>query len=102
MEKTEVTVKTTEPPDGPASVKIRKKKKYSSRQARRFGEIETRVSKSLHRVSKAVDNGVSTYLEKRDKSAGKRRDGALVDFCENASVGVSKTLAESAPVLTDF
>jgi ribosomal protein L14 len=101
MEKTEVTVKT-ETPDGPETVKIRKKKKYSSRQARRFGEIETRVSKSLHRVSKAVDNGVSTYLEKRDKSVRKRRDGALVDFYENAAVGISKALSESSPVLSDF
>jgi ribosomal protein L14 len=102
MEKTEVTVKTTGTPDVPDTVKIRKKKNYSSRQARRCGEIEKRVSKSLRRVSKAVDNGVSTYLEKRDKSARKRRDGALVDFYQNAAVGISQALSESAPVLSDF
>jgi ribosomal protein L14 len=86
----------------PVPIRTRKNKKASSRSARRLEDIESRVSKSVRRVSKAVDNGVSIYLEKRDKSASKRRDGALVDFCENASVGVSKTLAESAPVLTDF
>jgi ribosomal protein L14 len=102
MEKTEVSVKTTGTPDDSDAVKAPKKKRYSSRQARRFGEIETRVSKSLHRVSKAVDNGVSTYLEKRDKSARKRRDGAVVDFYENAAVGISQALSESSPVLSDF
>jgi len=86
----------------PVPIRTRKNKRVSSRSARRLEDIESRVSKSVRRVSKAVDNGVSTYLEKRDKSARKRRDGALVDFCENAAVGVSKTLAESAPVLTDF
>ena len=86
----------------PVDSKNSKKKRYSSRSARRFGEIESRISKSVHRVSNAVENGVSTYLEKRDKSARKRRDGALVDFYENAAVGISKALSESSPVLSDF
>lgn len=77
------------------------KKKGSSPAARRLEDIESRVSKAVHRVTKAVDRGVATYLVKRDKSARKRRDGALVDFCENVSVGTSEALANSSPVLTD-
>jgi len=86
--------------DQPDSTK--QKKRGSSRSARRLDQIETRVTNSMHRVSKAVDHGVSVYIEKRDKSAEKRRDGALVDFCENAAAGISKTLAESSPVLSDI
>ena len=102
MEKPVPLVKITDSPDVVVVVKARKKKKASSRSARRLEDIESRVSKSVHRVSKAVENGVSTYLEKRDSSARKRRDGALVDIYENAAAGFSKALSESSPVLSDF
>jgi hypothetical protein len=80
----------------------RRKKRGSSRTSRRLEDIEDRFSKSVHRVTKAVNRGVTTYLDKRDRSARKRRDGALVDLYENVATGVSETLADSAPVLTDF
>jgi|SRR6266404_2352837 len=92
-----VALEKTESPD-----EKKKKKRGSSRAARRLAFIESRTSKSVQRVSKAVENGVSTYLDKRDKSAGKRRDGALVDFYENAAAGISKAVSESSPVLSDF
>ena len=80
----------------------RKKKRGSSKTSRRLEDIENRVSKSLRRVSKAVDRGVKTYRDKRDKSERRRRDGALVDSYENAAVGVSEAIADSSPVLTDI
>ena len=80
----------------------RKKKKGSSRAARRLEDIENRASRSLHRVTKAVNRGVLTYREKRDRSERKRRDGALVDFCVNVATGVSEAVADSTPVLTDI
>lgn len=84
-------------------LEIKKKKKDgSSKASRRLEEIESRASRSLHRrVTKAVNKGVTTYIAKRKKSARKRRDGALVDFYQNAATGVSKALAKSSPVLTD-
>ena len=83
-------------------VNKRKKKRGSSRASRRLADIENRASKSLRRVTKAVDRGVEIYREKRDKSERKRRDGALVDFYENAAVGVAETIAKSSPALTDL
>jgi hypothetical protein len=80
----------------------RKKKRGSSRTSRRLEDIENRVSKSLRRVSKAVDRGVRTYRDKRDKSERRRRDGAIVDSYENAAVGISEAIADSSPVLTDI
>jgi hypothetical protein len=88
--------------DSDEDKKDRRKKRGSSRASRRLEDIEGRSSKSLHRVTKAVNRGVETYLEKRDASARKRRDGALVDFVENAATGVSESLAQSAPVLIDL
>ena len=78
------------------------KKRGSSQASRRLEDIEDRVSKSMRRVSKAVNRGVGTYRDKRDKSARKRRDGALLDSYENAAVGVSEALADSSPVLSDI
>ena len=80
----------------------KEKKKGSSRGARRLEDIESRVSKSVRRVARAVDKGVDTYIERRDKSANKRRDGALVDFGKNVARGVSETIADSTPVITDL
>jgi len=80
----------------------RKKKRGSSRSSRRVEDIENRASKALHRVTRAVNNGVKTYRDKRDKSERRRRDGALVDWYENVAVGISEAVANSSPVLTDF
>jgi hypothetical protein len=44
---------------------------------------------------------VDTYIEHRDDSKERRRDGAIVDFVENVSYGVSKTISEASPVLHD-
>jgi hypothetical protein len=84
----------------PDDKRKRKKKRGSSRSARRLEDVEKRVSKATRRVSKAVDRGVVTYREKRDKSARKRRDGALVDFHENVTRGVVKAVSKSSPALT--
>jgi len=79
-----------------------KKKRGSSRCSRRLDDIENRFSKSLRRVSSAVDRGVDTYRIKRKKSNRKYRDGAVVDSYENAAVGIAEAVSESSPVLTDF
>jgi hypothetical protein len=73
----------------------------SSRGSRRLTEIERRVSKATRRVSKAVYHGVDTYIDHRDQSKERRRDGAIVDFVENVSYGVSKAISEASPVLHD-
>ncbi|HEY3134821.1 MAG TPA: hypothetical protein VGL29_02105 [Blastocatellia bacterium] len=89
---------TDHPDSGTKVLKIRR----SSRTSRRLDDIEDRLSKSVRRVAKAVDRGVDTYIEARDKSKRERRDGAIVDFFENVSKGVARTISESAPVITDF
>jgi len=84
--------------------KKRRNKKYggSSRTSRRLTDIESRATKSLHRVTRAVNKGVEIYIEKRDASERKRRDGAIVDFLVNSATGVSESLSQSAPVLIDL
>ena len=101
---------TAPPPDTTSHVYIsvdepkrrKKKRRGSSKSSRRLIDIENRASKSMRRVSKAVDKGVKTYREQRDKSERKRRDGTIVDSYQNASVGIAEAVANSTPVLTDF
>ena len=87
--------------DSDADQKRRKKKGNTSRNAWRLEDIESRASKSLHRVTKAVNRGVETYLEKRDISERKKKDGPLVDFVVNAATGVSQAVSDSAYVIED-
>ena len=92
-----------EPPlDHPDSEPKVLKIKGSSRASRRLEDVEERLTKSVRRVAKAVDKGVDTYIEARDKSARHRKDGVIVDFYENVSKGVARTISDSAPVITDF
>ena len=82
--------------------KERKKRRTSSRGTRRLTEIDRRVSKSVRRVTRALDRGINQYIERRDKSAEVRRDGPVVDFVENVSYGVSEAVAEASPLLHDI
>jgi hypothetical protein len=77
--------------------KKRKAKRGSSKTARRAEDIEFRVSKAIHRLANAAEKGVSKYQDARDKSARRRRDGALVDIYENAAKGVSRAISKATP-----
>jgi DNA topoisomerase VI subunit B len=73
----------------------------SSNGSRRLMEIEERVDKAVRRMTRALDKGVETYSEHRDKSKATRKDGPLVDFIENVSSGVAKTVSEASPIIHD-
>jgi hypothetical protein len=76
--------------------KKKKKKKGSSRAARRLDDVESRVTKSVHRVSRGVNQGVVTYIKKRNRSARKRRDGAILDLGTNVVKGVARAVRKSS------
>jgi DNA topoisomerase VI subunit B len=78
-----------------------RKKGTSSRGSRRLTEIDRRVSKAVRRVTRALDRGLDTYMEHRDKSKEARKDGVIVDFVENVSYGVSRALSEASPLVHD-
>jgi hypothetical protein len=105
---TEPTVKIhAETPADPNTVRVvvereaHRKKGTSSRGSRRLNDIEKRVTKAVRRVTRAMDRGVDTYIEHRDKSKETRKDGVIVDFVENVSYGVSRALSEASPLVHD-
>lgn len=76
-------------------------KRSSSKRLRRIEDIERHVSKAVHRVTRGVNHGVTTYEEHRDNSAKKRKNGALVDLYENVVRGVSTAVSEASPATVD-
>ena len=80
----------------------RKKKKGSSRSSRRLADFERQFSRAARRISKGCKSGWDEYLDQRDNSERKRRDGALVDYYENMAKGASRAISESSPALTDL
>ena len=80
----------------------RRAKRGSSPTTRRIEDLERRVSKSVHRVARAAEHGASDYIDARDRSARRRRDGALLDIYENVARGVSTAIAEASPVTVDL
>jgi uncharacterized protein Yka (UPF0111/DUF47 family) len=60
--------------------------------------FERQIAKASRRVGNAVAQGFDTYLERRDRSALNKRDGALVDFAKNASKGLTEALRELSEV----
>ncbi|HTQ79823.1 MAG TPA: hypothetical protein VMM92_07490, partial [Thermoanaerobaculia bacterium] len=79
----------------------KRKKKYSRglKDAQRF---EVDASRAAERLAQAVADGLSEYRSNRDKSARKKRDGAVKDVVRNAGLGLSKALEVAAQAPADL
>ena len=77
----------------------KKKKKKYTRGLRDIQKFDRGWAKASRRVNRAVADGYSTYVKSSNKSARKRRDGAIQDAFKNWSKAMGKTLrrASSAP-----
>ena len=82
--------------------KKKKKRKKYSRGLRDIQRAERRVSKAADRLTRAARKGTRTYRKRRNKSARKRRDGAVTDVFINLSEGAADAFASGAPVITDL
>lgn len=80
----------------------KKKKKYSNGLTRSFQELESGVTKSARRISKAVREGIEAYEEARDQSAEEKKDGALRDILRNQSKALRKALPLAAEAPADM
>lgn len=79
----------------------KKKRKYSKglKDVQRSGRSMTKISSRLVR---ALAKGVDTFAKESDKSAGKKRDGAMRDLGLNMAKGFSKTLRKSSRAPLDL
>jgi hypothetical protein len=76
----------------------REPRKYSKRY-KNLQEFERQASKGVHRLVKSVEAGVREWRDATDRSARKRKDGALRDVLENSARAVGKQIrvASRAP-----
>lgn len=81
--------------------KSRKKKKYS-KGLKEVQQFEVDATRSADRVADAVADGISRYRRERDKSARKRRDGAIKDAVRNLGRGLSEALDTGARAPADL
>ena len=71
----------------------RKKKKIKyTRGLKQVQKLERGLSTASQRASRAMEKGLKTYRKRRNKSARKKRDGALRDALQNWSIGLGRAL----------
>ena len=80
----------------------KKKKRKYSRGLRDLQVSGRRITKVSGTVTRAVAKGIRAYRTASDKSARKKRDGALRDFGLNMAKGTSKLLRSSSSVPYDL
>jgi hypothetical protein len=83
------------------AAKKKKKKKYS-KQLRKLQELERGMVKADRRFAKAILEGIDTWEKRRDKSASKKKDGAIVDSLQNAVHAASKAARVASKSGVDF
>lgn len=76
--------------------KKKRKKKYSSKQARDFQEMGRGMSKGAFRMAYAVAIGLDTFYRSQNKSARKKKDGMMKDVMLNTARGLRDAGAEAA------
>src|SRR5262249_54276342 len=93
----------TAPAPGLVGLQIkRKKKRKYSRGFRDVQELGRAVSKASTRVARAVAKGMAEYRKQSEKSARKKRDGAMRDFTVNLADGLGKTIRGLSMVPADL
>ncbi len=79
----------------------RRKKKYS-RGLKDPQKAERGISRAAERLARAVTDGLSEYRKKTNRSARRKRDGAIRDAVRNVSRGLREGLSTAAKAPTDF
>ena len=87
----------------PIVIKTKKKKKFKySRGLKDLQKSSRSTAKISSRLARSVSKGMDEYRKASDKSARKKRDGAIRDFGVNMAKGFSKSLRESSRMPYDL
>ncbi len=87
----------------PIVVDTKKKKKKKYTKGLKDLQVSTRrVSAVSNDVARSVAKGIKAYQKASDKSAEKKRDGALRDMGLNVAKGLGKSLRAASDVPSDL
>lgn len=77
-----------------------KPKRNYSKRWKSIQKFERGTAKSARRIAEAITTGVNVWIEERDQSASKRKDGAIKDARKNFRKALRKSIrkASKAPV----
>lgn len=78
----------------------RPKRKYSKR-LRNLQEFERNASKAVHRLTRSFEQGVGQWRKSTDRSARRRKDGAIRDALDNYAKATGKQLRVISRVPVD-
>ncbi|HEX8475530.1 MAG TPA: hypothetical protein VF666_15995 [Pyrinomonadaceae bacterium] len=80
-------------------VRTKKRKKKYSKGLKDPQRWEDGISLASKRLARSIEQGLRTYRRRRNKSARRKKDGAIRDGLENVSIGFGRTLrvASDAP-----
>lgn len=79
-----------------------KKKVSYSKDLKNIQKAEHRLSKASRKIARSVEKGINSYLKQRDKSASKKKDGALEDLSINFSKGFADFGKAASPAFYDI
>lgn len=80
-------------------VRTKKRKKKYSKGLKDAQRLEDGLGLASKRIARSIEQGLRTYRRRRNKSARRKKDGAIRDGLENVSIGLGRTLrvASDAP-----
>lgn len=64
-------------------------------------DLEESMAKSALNFTKAISNGLNTYLEARQESANAKENGPMQDMFVNVAKGVTATVKDASNIITD-
>jgi hypothetical protein len=83
------------------NLKKKKKRKYSPG-LKELQISERRTAATSSRMMRSITKGFDAYRKASDKSARKKRDGALLDMNRNLAKGLSRSLRETSRIPIDL
>jgi hypothetical protein len=104
VETTPTPTPTPTPTATPLVVRVEKKRR-KKRYSRGLRDVQTTnrgFLKASRRLVRAVTRGMTTYLKESNKSARKKRDGALRDYGFNVSDAIGTSLTEVSGIPRDL
>jgi hypothetical protein len=90
------------PPPLVVQVDKKKRKRRYSRGLRDLQTVNRGFARASRRSVRAVARGMTRYLKESDKSARKKRDGALRDFGLNVADALGTSLRKSSGIAADL
>jgi hypothetical protein len=94
--------KPSTPPLEAAEAPRPEAQRKESKELRGLLRAERATTKAASRLTRAVARGLEEYQRRSEKSANKRRDGAIHDMARNAAAAVGEVMREASEVPSDL